>query len=347
MKKIGIIGSFGIGETLTDGQNVKSNNIYTALVQTYGEEQIEIVDTHNHGKQMVRLLFLTIRLFFMCRNIIMMPAQNGLRVYTPLLSLLNHISKRSLHYIVIGGWLSEHLKKYPSLTKQLKTFDGIYPETNTMKTELVQMGFNNVTVLPNFKDLPILSDEKLQTEYASPFRLCTFSRVMKQKGIADAIEAVCEINRKYSGTLYCLDIYGAVSLEYREEFNQLINSVPVYIQYKGEAAPEQSVEILKDYFLLLFPTRFETEGIPGTIIDAYASGVPVLAAKWCSFSDVVDDGVTGYGYPLGDNLAMMALLEDFANNPHQVIDLKHHCLVKAKEFMPEVAIKRITSRLSD
>jgi hypothetical protein len=57
--------------------------------------------------------------------------------------------------------------------------------------------------------------------------------------------------------------------------------------------------VLKDYFALLFPTHFYTEGIPGTVIDAYAAGIPVISAKWESYSDVIDEGVTGIGYKDG------------------------------------------------
>ena len=48
----------------------------------------------------------------------------------------------------------------------------------------------------------------------------------------------------------------------------------------------------------IFPTRFTTEGIPGSIIDSYYAGVPVLASKWNSFDDVIEDGKTGVGLSL-------------------------------------------------
>ena len=57
---------------------------------------------------------------------------------------------------------------------------------------------------------------------------------------------------------------------------------------------------MKYYFALLFPTRFYTEGIPGTILDAYAAGIPVICSRWESCADVVDDGVTGITYPFED-----------------------------------------------
>ena len=101
-----------------------------------------------------------------------------------------------------------------------------------------------------------------------------------------------------------------------------INSVPF----------AQSVEVLKKYFALVFPTRFFTEGVPGTIVDAYASGIPVISAKWESFSDVVDEGVTGYGYEFGKVVELERVLIDIANNPEKVISLKANCIKKAKDY---------------
>ena len=77
-------------------------------------------------------------------------------------------------------------KKRKKLTKALMSFDGIYVETNTMRKALEIQGFNNVYVMPNFKDLNILKESELVYHHTEPYRLCTFSRVMKEKGIEDA-----------------------------------------------------------------------------------------------------------------------------------------------------------------
>lgn len=50
--------------------------------------------------------------------------------------------------------------------------------------------------------------------------------------------------------------------------------------FSGKVSFDNSVEVLKKYFLLLFLTQYYTEEITGTIIDAFCVGVPVIAAKW-------------------------------------------------------------------
>lgn len=67
----------------------------------------------------------------------------------------------------------------------------------------------------------------------------------------------------------------------------------------------------------MFPTLFYTEGIPGTIIDAYAAGLPVISSKWESYGDVIEDNVTGIGYEFGSDDALVEVLEMIKSNPQK------------------------------
>ena len=151
-------------------------------------------------------------------------------------------------------------------------------------------GFCNIDVMPNCKSFETLKEKDLVYCEQEPYKLCTFSRVMREKGIEDAIEAVKAVNNHLRRPAYVLDIYGPIDSGQIEWFQTLQNSFPEYICYRGSVPSEKAISIIKEYFALLFPTRFYTEGIPGTIIDAYAAGVPVIASKWENFDDVIDDG---------------------------------------------------------
>ena len=75
-----------------------------------------------------------------------------------------------------------------------------------MKVNMEKLGFSNIYILPNCKELKILKENELVYATSKPFKLCTFSRVMKEKGIEDAVNAVEEINKKiveYKIHKYC------------------------------------------------------------------------------------------------------------------------------------------------
>ncbi len=344
MKRVCIIGHFGHGENLLNGQTVKTKIVTKEIVKELGKKEVSCIDTHGGVKALMSAFRQALTALKYHKNIIIMPAENGLRIFAPLLVLLNLLSHRKLHYVVIGGWLPEFLKKRKKLTKALMSFDGIYVETNTMRKALEIQGFNNVYVMPNFKDLNILKESELVYHHTEPYRLCTFSRVMKEKGIEDAVNAVKTVNEHFGRTVYTLDIYGQVDSAQTEWFNELKSTFPSYIKY-GELVPfDKSVEVLKNYFALLFPTYYEGEGFAGTLLDAMAAGVPVIASDWRYNPEIVNEK-TGYVYPVHDNHAFVATLISVGNNLDLLLSKKSDCLKEAEKYRVENVIQCLTSKL--
>lgn len=346
MKKVAVIGHYAYGLEYLDGQTIKTKIVTKELCKVYGESEILQFDTHGGVKVLLKAPAYVWRAMKNTQNIIILPAHNGLCIFGRLLPFFKiFFKKRKIHYVVIGGWLSKILEKQKGLAKSLKKFDGIYVETNTMKQALVAQGFENIFVMPNCKELTPISRSELAYQNEAPYRLCTFSRVMKEKGIEDAIDAVKSINLEYGKTIYSLDIYGQVDPLQNEWFDTLKTELPDYIKYCGLVPFDKSVEVLKNYFALLFPTRFYTEGIPGTIIDAYAAGIPVISARWQSFNDIVDDHATGIGYEFNNIDDLKQKLLDIAKCTEGINALKLNCLRKSKQFLPNEAIKIIVEQL--
>ena len=344
MKKVCIIGHFGHGENLLNGQTVKTKIVTKEIVKELGKKEVSCIDTHGGVKALISAFRHALIALKYHKNIIIMPAENGLRIFAPLLVLLNLLFHRKLHYVVIGGWLPEFLKKRKKLTKALMSFDGIYVETNTMRKALEAQGFNDVYVMPNFKDLNILKESELVYHHTEPYRLCTFSRVMKEKGIEDAVNAVKTVNEHFGRIVYTLDIYGQVDSAQTEWFNELKSTFPLYIKY-GEFVPfDKSVEVLKNYFALLFPTYYEGEGFAGTLLDAMAAGVPVIASDWRYNPEIVNEK-TGYVYPVHDNHAFVATLISVGNNQDMLLSKKSDCLKEAEKYRAENVIQCLTSKL--
>ena len=337
MYRVGVIGHFGVGLDLANGQTIKTKIVTDAIENKFNEKPM-IVDAHGGIKAVIPVACGCVSSLSKCRNTILMLTENGLKVSVPVLSFFNRIFKKKLHYVVIGGWLPKFLEKQPGLAKRLKRFDYIYVETTTMKKALEKKGFSNVVVLPNCKELKILSADALVFNSEKPLKLCTFSRVMKEKGIEDAVSVVKKINNESDRPLFKLDIYGQIDSQQTEWFEKLKETFSDEIQYGGVIPFDKSVGVLKDYYALIFPTRFYTEGIPGTIIDGYAAGIPVISAQWESYNDVVDDGKTGIGYEMGSNDELEKLLRMVADNPEILNIMKHDCLRKSKEFTIKKAL---------
>lgn len=345
--KVSILGHFGGRETLLNGQTIKTKIFAEELQRRFGREQVLKIDTHGGWKTLGKAPFQAISALKNSGNILIFPAQNGLRIYAPLLSFFRHFFKgRKLHYIVIGGWLPQFLTKRKDLAKALKKFDGIYVETATMKIALEAQGFENVFVMPNCKKLTVLSENELVYPQEVPYKLCTFSRVMKEKGIETAVRIVKKVNDQLGYTAYSLDIYGQVDSGQIEWFERLQLEFPAYMHYCGCVDSDKSVDVLKDYFALLFPTYYEGEGFAGTLIDAYSAGVPVIASDWRYNAELVDESV-GYIYKTGDDAAFAELLKALVVNPTMILEKKRSCLYMAEKYKTDNAIKVLIDRIED
>ena len=344
MKKAAVIGHFGRNELFLDGQTVKTKTVTEWLKKEYGADQIVQYDTHRKYSFFFKSPILIFSALKRSENFVMLPAQNSLRVLTPIVVAWNTLFHRRLHYVVIGGWLPQMLTKRKALASLLKRFDYIYVETFVMKRALEDQGFCNVVVLPNCKNLCPLREDELELDCSIPYRLCTFSRVMKEKGIEDAINAVRAINEQHNLTLFSLDIYGQVDENQKTWFAELSKNFPQYVSYCGAVDFNQSVNVLKKYFALLFLTYYQGEGFAGTILDAMAAGVPVIATNWKYNTELISEE-NGFIVNAHDVGSVVSLLDSISEK--DILSLKKSCLRKYTQYTPEKVMHKLIENFGD
>lgn len=344
MKKVIILGHFAFGKTEVNGQTIKTKIISQALTSQLGASEVSFADTHGRWRFLMRLPLSIFKVLKNGQNIVMMPAYKGILLITPLLVCLNVFFHRHLHYVVIGGWLPNYTRRFSLLRACLKRFNGIYVETSSMQKELGAQEFKNVYVMPNCKSLTILPKEQLQYAQSVPYKLCTFSRVIKEKGIEDAVKAVNECNTRLGKTTFTLDIYGQIEQE--EWFCNLMSDQPETIRYKGVIPFYETTNILKDYCALLFPTYYKGEAFAGTLIDALAAGLPTIASDWHSNPELIIEEETGILFPTHDIDALVHILIEIASHPEQILNMKEKCIFHADKYKPENVIQILTQNLS-
>ncbi len=336
-KKICVCGHFGFGFVKLNGQTIKTKILYSTLQQIYGDEAITHIDTCGGLKALLKLPYQLLKAVRHSENLIILPAYKGLCVISVILAFYRLFSKKCrVHYVVIGGWLVAYMKTKFFLEHSIRMgIDYIYCETTTMKRRLEGLNFYNIIVMPNFKELPIVDRHDLRKSTTNPILLCTFSRVAYQKGIDDIVDVVTQINSSLNIPAFKLHIYGPIAPVEQQWFKRLKSKFTSEIEYCGEVASNESVAVLSKYDVLVFPTHHFTEGVPGTIIDAYASGVPVISAKWESCLDVVSDCETGFVYPFNDVQALMDVLLKINSNPSILYSMRLHCVNRAVDFLPK------------
>lgn len=342
MRKIIVIGHLAEGKVYLDGQTVKTNNLVLELRNFIGKNNVGVVDTYNWKKRPARLVVECLNALKEADGIIILPAYNGIKIFLPMFAILNKFFNKKILYSVIGGWLPEYLDDNKWLIKYAKQIDKIYVETMVMKKGLEKNGINNVKYIPNFKRLNKVDINNIPSNFNKPYSLCTFSRVNKQKGIEDLCKVLNNINSQSIEPIYKLDVFGQIEQGYEEEFKKVQDEYKSFMSYRGCIDSSKSVEVLYQYYALVFPTKYISEGIPGTILDAYASGLPVVASRWKSSEEVIRDKITGLIYEFNDledlqqKLMALSKCEDMS-------ELRINCLNEIENYNPRNIIENILS----
>ncbi|MDY6331090.1 MAG: glycosyltransferase family 4 protein [Fibrobacter sp.] len=342
-KQVAIIGHFGGNEEFLDGQTVKTKILFDELSKNT-DWKIQKIDTYWKNKRPFTLLLKTLLTLVVRKDIIVLLSGNGMKFYFPILSFFAKFWKVRVFHDVIGGNLDKYVAEQPRFRQYLNSFAINWVETEMLKKQLVKRGVLNCEVIPNFKRLPILNERDIPNNFDKPIRFCTFSRVMKEKGIEAAIEAVEQINKKNGRIVCLLDIYGPIDVCYKERFESVMQKVSDSVKYCGSVPYDQSVDVLKKYHALLFPTYWRGEGFPGTVVDAFSAGLPVVASDWNSNSELITNDVNGLLYPSKQCSCLeeaIRRLIGWTSNSYLI--KRRNCLKSALNFLPDVYIQRIVS----
>lgn len=85
--KVGILGHFGEGANLLNGQTIKTKIVTEELQNQLGQDQVLKIDTHGGWKTLLKTPFQVFQVLKNSNNVLIFPAHNGLRVYAPLMPL--------------------------------------------------------------------------------------------------------------------------------------------------------------------------------------------------------------------------------------------------------------------
>lgn len=332
-KKILVLGYFSYQKNQLDGQTIKTRNILTLLQTNLNEPyKIHFFDTEEF-KVNITSFFTMLWKIMNSKMIIYLPAYGNLKYIFPFLFLICKLLRIKILYIVIGGWLYEYLGNKPLHRLFLKQIHGILAENRDVVNRMrLNYKFKNIDYCPNFRIHNYKPDNKPNN---GPFKIVFMARVMKIKGIDTVFELCRHLESKYNSGRVLIDIYGPIPDEERKYFFNNMNNHAI-IEYKGVLDPRKIYTTLSEYDILVFPTRYPGEGFPGTILDAYISGLPVIATNWRFLPEFVDDNKTGFLFDVNHPQEIFQYVDSFIDNPQTLEVFRKNALEKSKEYTSEV-----------
>lgn len=179
--------------------------------------------------------------------------------------------------VAMGGIFPNIISLQRGLKSKLRNVRGIWVETEKMKRQMEHNGFSNIDVFPNPKFLDGCCQPRV-SKPETPLKLVFFSQISREKGAYDVMELVKLLDEN-KGIDYELDFWGHIVPDMKEDFHQFVAYL-AHVRYMGifDSVKAGVYRCLNEYDVLLFPTRWTAEGIPGVLIEAKMSGLAVIAS---------------------------------------------------------------------
>ena len=224
---------------------------------------------------------------------------------------------------------------YKSSIKRLShRFSSITVPSQYLKEKLVAAGLRaeSIVVLPYGTDIdkitaiaPERISEKLTIVHAG--------RIVPKKGVTDLIKVFIQLSKAHND-VQLLVIGGG---EEEKEAVQLAREslFSSRIHFTGQLQHDHLIRLLKgaDIFVLNSRTsdNGETEGLPNSIIEAMAAGVPVISTRHSGISEMIEDGVNGLLVTPKSNKELFAALDKMIKDK----DLRNYLTTNARLYVRE------------
>jgi glycosyltransferase involved in cell wall biosynthesis len=165
-----------------------------------------------------------------------------------------------------------------------------------------------IEVVPNGVETPRYWKE--DRNWAGP-RLLSVGRIVHQKGLDLAMEALSGLKDIAWDWRIAGDgpqLAGLREALQREKMEGCVHLL-------GWTTPEALIHEYRSASVFVFPSRHE--GMPNAVLEAMASGLPVIASRIAGNEELVIDGETGRLVPAGDAEALRASLRELLGDESQ------------------------------
>ncbi|MBQ7290376.1 MAG: glycosyltransferase family 4 protein [Clostridia bacterium] len=187
--------------------------------------------------------------------------------------------------------------------------------------------------LQRFVPLDYPSDEKVEFAF--------ISRIMKEKGVDQYLEAAEYIREKYPNTVF--HVCGFCEQAYEEKLRDL-NDRGIVV-YHGMVRDIKTV--LKDIHCTIHPTYYP-EGISNVLLESSACARPIITTNRSGCREVIDDGINGFIVNQKDSKDLIEKIEKFLSlswEERRNMGLAGRAKVE-KEFDRQIVVEKYVNELN-
>lgn len=320
------------------GVTVKNKNLYEALATKIEISKVDFsLVKRKNIKETVRLLVAL--LGRKNRFVIGVSGKQTRKRFTQLLYYINRKAMNQSLIFLMGGTVANDIVSDPEYLKCASGYKMIYAETQSMIKTLEDAGLHNAGYYPNGRFKP--KNQVEVREKDGKLKCVFFSLIQPQKGadiILEAAELLPEVEFSF---------YGNIDQAYRQAFEEKINrlnNVNYYGIFKGNS--EMVYAELRKYDVLLFPTKWEIEGVPGILVEGKIAGLAEIVSNKSYNAELVQDNEEGIVLHENSVAGLVETLMSLGKDDQTLLRLKKGSLNSSEQYFIENNIGAIIDEIS-
>ncbi len=218
-----------------------------------------------------------------------------------------------------GRDASQSLLSAPKSYKLLFQLGSLFfPVCGYFKSRLIKLGCEEekIIVYHSSIDCQKFSYKERFLE-GETIRFVSVCRLVEKKGIEYSIRAVAELIKQYPNIRYTIVGFGPLQTQLEALIAEL--NIQSNIKIVGRASETEVAQILDQSHIFILPSvttsENDQEGIPNSLKEAMAKGLPVVSTYHSGIPELVEDGISGFLVPERDVEALIEKLEYMIRHP--------------------------------
>jgi colanic acid/amylovoran biosynthesis glycosyltransferase len=208
---------------------------------------------------------------------------------------------------------------YRTATRQmLGEVTRVFARTASLKRAVVELGCDEDKIDVVRTGIPLDEFPFREREFPADgqWHFLQASRLVQKKGIATTLHAFTSFLNRYPQATLTIAGEGPMLVELQQLTRKL--KIDSRVMLPGFVSQEKLREIFYASHIFLHPSETGSdgnqEGIPNSMLEAMASGLPVFATEHGGIPEAIENGVSGILVPERDHEALSRALLDAAQN---------------------------------
>ncbi len=237
---------------------------------------------------------------------------------------------------------AESLSKEWELALPPRDFERLSAETGMADHWIVASSFTRETliasgapagrihVIPYGTNLTRFHPPRDRRRESGPVRFLFVGTVNQRKGIKYLLDAMRMLPSKHARLLVC---------GWTVDDTNLFRGLEDRVQIRRSVSAAGLVEAYQSADVFVFPSL--AEGFGHVVLEAMASGLPVISTPRTAAGDLVRPGIEGYLTPPGCAASLAASMEEFLVHPEKAAEMGAAARKRAEQFTWELFRSRV------